>query len=154
MGYIVVICLVFSVIESQLILPSHLAHRRVEPRAGRPNAFVARWLKFQERLSIGIENFAERRYGEALSHVLEWRYLTLAVGIGVLTVVAAPVVSGRRSHMRVLIAARPVVALLSTARIALAAPESRHMINAPGTPFPHTSPKMKQIRPSFFLIQS
>ena len=97
LGYIVVICLVFSVIESQLILPSHLAHRRIEPRAGRPNAFVARWLKFQERLAAGIEDFAERRYGEALSRVLEWRYLVLAVGVGILTLTLALVVSGRIS---------------------------------------------------------
>ncbi|MEE8542242.1 MAG: efflux RND transporter permease subunit, partial [Gammaproteobacteria bacterium] len=97
MGYIVVICLVFSVIESQLILPSHLAHRRITPRAGRPNAFVARWLKFQERLAAGIEDFAERRYGEALSRVLAWRYLVLAVGVGILTLTLALVVSGRIS---------------------------------------------------------
>ncbi|MCZ6474864.1 MAG: efflux RND transporter permease subunit [Gammaproteobacteria bacterium] len=97
LGYIVVICLVFSVIESQLILPSHLAHRRIEPRAGRPNAFVARWLKFQERLAAGIEDFAERRYGEALSRVLEWRYLVLAIGVGILTLTLALVVSGRIS---------------------------------------------------------
>jgi len=97
LGYIVVICLVFSIIESQLILPSHLAHRRIEPRAGRPNAFVARWLKFQERLAAGIEDFAERRYGEALSRVLEWRYLVLAVGVGILTLTLALIVSGRIS---------------------------------------------------------
>jgi len=97
MGYIVVICLVFSVIESQLILPSHLAHRRIEPRGGRSNALVARWLKFQGRLAAGIENFAERRYGEALSRVLEWRYLTLAGGLGVLALTLALVVSGRIS---------------------------------------------------------
>ena len=97
LGYIVVICLVFSVIESQLILPSHLAHRRIEPRAGRPNAFVARWLKFQERLAAGIEDFAERRYGEALSRVLEWRYLVLAIGVGILTLTLALIVSGRIS---------------------------------------------------------
>jgi len=58
MGYIVVICLIFSIIESQLILPSHLAHRRIEPRGGRTNPFVRRWLNFQEKLSSGIENFA------------------------------------------------------------------------------------------------
>lgn len=97
LGYIVVICLVFSVIESQLILPSHLAHRRIEPRAGRPNAFVARWLKFQQRLAAGIEDFAERRYGESLSRVLEWRYLVLAIGVGILTLTLALVVSGRIS---------------------------------------------------------
>jgi len=95
MGYIVVICLVFSVIESQLILPSHLAHRRTTPRSGTPNALVKRWLGFQERLSANIENFAAHRYGNYLSKVLEWRYLALAAGIGVLLVALALVASGR-----------------------------------------------------------
>jgi len=95
MGYIVVICLVFSVIESQLILPSHLAHRRTTPRSGTTNALVKRWLGFQERLSANIENFAAHRYGDSLSKVLEWRYLALATGIGVLLVALALVASGR-----------------------------------------------------------
>jgi len=94
MGYIVVICLVFSVIESQLILPSHLAHRRMKPRSGSSNAFVKRWLGFQERLSSSIEHFAEHRYGNALNKVLEWRYLALSAGVGVLLLTLALVVSG------------------------------------------------------------
>ncbi len=97
MGYIVVICLVFSIIESQLILPSHLAHRRIEPRSGRENAFVARWHDFQARLSSGIEDFAENSYADALSRVLEWRYLTLATGVGVLMLALALYLSGRIS---------------------------------------------------------
>lgn len=95
MGYIVVICLVFSVIESQLILPSHLAHRRIKPRSGHENEFVKRWHDFQERLSTGIEDFAEHRYGNALSRVLEWRYLAFATGVGILMFTLALVASGR-----------------------------------------------------------
>jgi len=94
MGYIVVICLVFSVIESQLILPSHLAHRRIKPRSDHSNALVERWLNFQERMSSGIENFAENRYGNALEKVLEWRYLALSAGVGVLVLTLALVASG------------------------------------------------------------
>lgn len=94
MGYIVVICLVFSVIESQLILPSHLAHRRIKPRSDQSNALVKRWLDFQERLSSGIEDFAEHRYGSALDKVLEWRYLALSAGVGALMLTLALVASG------------------------------------------------------------
>jgi multidrug efflux pump subunit AcrB len=94
-GYVVVICLVFSIIESQLILPAHLAHRRIAPRSRRSNPFIERWLDFQEQLSERIENFAEQRYGNALTKVLEWRYLALAAGVGVLTLALALIVSGR-----------------------------------------------------------
>jgi multidrug efflux pump subunit AcrB len=94
-GYVVVICLIFSIVESQLILPAHLAHRRKADDSSRPNAFVARWLRFQERLAGGIEHFAERRYGASLSRVLEWRYLALACGLGILVLTVAYVMSGR-----------------------------------------------------------
>jgi multidrug efflux pump subunit AcrB len=94
-GYVVVICLVFSIIESQLILPSHLSHRRVRSRGGHPNRAVAGWLRFQSRLSSGLESFAERNYGGLLRKALEWRYTVLAAGIGVLVLMLALVVSGR-----------------------------------------------------------
>ena len=94
-GYVVVICLVFSIIESQLILPAHLAHRRVPKRTDHENAFVARWHRFQEGLTTRIEHFAEETYGHALSRVLEWRYLALAGGMGVLALTLALVLSGR-----------------------------------------------------------
>jgi multidrug efflux pump subunit AcrB len=78
-----------------LILPAHLAHRRIKPRSGKDNELVKRWHDFQEQLSTGIENFAEHRYGNFLSKVLEWRYLTLAAGVGVLMMALALVASGR-----------------------------------------------------------
>ena len=95
MGYVVVLCLIFSIIESQLILPAHLAHRRTRSRSGHSSAFVQGWTRFQQRLSTGIEHFAEYRYGAALSRVLEWRYSALACGIGTLILAWAYVSSGR-----------------------------------------------------------
>jgi multidrug efflux pump subunit AcrB len=94
-GYVVVICLIFSLIESQLVLPSHLSHRRTHTRRGEPNRIVAGWLKFQGRLSAGLEYFAERVYGRALTRALEWRYTVLAAGVGVLILMLALVASGR-----------------------------------------------------------
>jgi multidrug efflux pump subunit AcrB len=95
MGYIVIICLLFSIIESQLILPAHLAYRKVQPRTRSANRLVERWMNFQERLSASIEDFAEHRYGDTLSKVLEWRYLAFASGVGVLLMALALVASGR-----------------------------------------------------------
>ncbi|MDH3505951.1 MAG: efflux RND transporter permease subunit [Gammaproteobacteria bacterium] len=95
MGYVVVLCLIFSIIESQLILPAHLAHRRTESDSDDPNAIVKTWRHFQKRLSEGIEHFAEYRYGHALARALEWRYLVLASGLGILSLTFAYVLSGR-----------------------------------------------------------
>ena len=95
MGYVVVLCLIFSIVESQLILPAHLAHRRTESDSDDPNAFVKTWRHFQNRLSNAIEHFAEYRYGHVLARVLEWRYLVLACGLGVLFMTFAYVLSGR-----------------------------------------------------------
>ncbi|HEX9877211.1 MAG TPA: efflux RND transporter permease subunit [Gammaproteobacteria bacterium] len=94
-GYVVVICLLFSIIESQLILPAHLAHRRRSSPRGRSNVLVERWRRFQEHLATGIERFAEQSYGAYLSRVLEWRYLALACGVAVLVLTWAYVSSGR-----------------------------------------------------------
>ena len=94
-GYVVVICLVFSIVESQLILPAHLAHRRVPDRLADERAALGAWHRFQEGLSDRIERFAEETYGHALARVLEWRYLALASGAGVLALTLALVLSGR-----------------------------------------------------------
>jgi multidrug efflux pump subunit AcrB len=53
------------------------------------------WLKFQNRLAEGLENFAEHRYGDNLRRLLPWRYSVLAAGAGLLIVIAAMIISGR-----------------------------------------------------------
>ena len=94
-GYVVVICLVFSVIESQLILPAHLAHRRTAVPSGGGNAFTSRWRRLQKRISTWIERYADETYGPALARVMEWRYLALSGGVGVLLIGLGLVLSGR-----------------------------------------------------------
>jgi len=97
-GYIgttAILCLVFSLLESQWILPAHLAHRRTESKKGTPNAFVAAWQKFQGTLSSGLERFARETYGRVLRMALEWRYLTLATAVGVLILTMSLLASGR-----------------------------------------------------------
>jgi multidrug efflux pump subunit AcrB len=93
-GYVVVICLVFSIIESMMILPSHLSHRR-RARDSNPGPLLRRWLAFQNTLATGVENFAEHRYGGALKRALEWRYSVLAGGAAVLVLMVALILSGR-----------------------------------------------------------
>ncbi len=94
-GATVILCLLFSVVESQLILPSHLAHRRARPKAGYSNPLVARWTHFQDRVSRGLEHFAADIYRPFLERVLDWRYLTVAIGVGVLVLTSSLFLSGR-----------------------------------------------------------
>ena len=94
-GYVVVICLVFSIIESQLILPAHLAHRRLSARKDEVNALRRAWRRVQERVATGLERFARDVFGPALDRVIEVRYTALALGFSVLLVALALVLSNR-----------------------------------------------------------
>ncbi|MEE9282316.1 MAG: efflux RND transporter permease subunit [Myxococcota bacterium] len=94
-GGVVIICLLFSLVESQLILPAHLAHRRTRARSGYSNPAVRQWTRFQDRMANGLEHFARDVYRPFLKRVLEWRYLTVAIGIGVLVLTASLFASGR-----------------------------------------------------------
>ncbi|MEQ8857527.1 MAG: efflux RND transporter permease subunit [Pseudomonadales bacterium] len=91
-GSVVIIALVFSIIESQLILPAHLAHRNhSEPTHG----LSKRWNGLQARLSGWLENVASHHYKPLLSRAVEWRYATAAAGLGVLILAVALIASGR-----------------------------------------------------------
>ncbi|MFK7898785.1 MAG: efflux RND transporter permease subunit [Myxococcota bacterium] len=88
-------CLIFSLIESLLILPAHLAHRRVSESEGGSNAISRRWRKFQGALSDGLERLARVHYGGVLERAIEWRYASVAIAIGVLIMTAGLGASGR-----------------------------------------------------------
>ena len=91
-GYVVIIALVFSIVESQLILPAHLAHRR---RDGAGRGFSQRWNKLQERMADGLQDLAERHYLPLLRRAIDQRYVTAAIGVAVLTLALALIASGR-----------------------------------------------------------
>jgi len=91
-GYVVIIALTFSLIESQLILPSHLAHRN-HKEADR--GFGRQWNRIQGRLSDWLEGIARTRYLPLLQRALEWRYVTAAAGLGLLIMALGLIASGR-----------------------------------------------------------
>jgi multidrug efflux pump subunit AcrB len=94
LGYTVIIALAFSIIESQLILPSHLAHRKAERESGN-NRLVNRWLALQARISNSLEVTATRYYLPAVTRALHWRYTTIAAGVVLLALTLSLFVSGR-----------------------------------------------------------
>ncbi len=97
-GVTSIICLVFSLIESQLILPGHLAHRRTSSKRGVPNPAVRVWSSIQAKVSKGFEHFAEINYGNALRKSIEWRYTTASVALGIVLLTLALLSSGRMRY--------------------------------------------------------
>ncbi|MCP4036913.1 MAG: efflux RND transporter permease subunit, partial [bacterium] len=94
-GLVVVFCLAFSVIESQLILPAHLSHSHAPARIPREGSVRARWKNAQDRTSGLLVNVAKNGYRPWLARALEWRYTTIAIGIMALLWTIAILVSGR-----------------------------------------------------------
>ena len=91
-GYVVIIALACSIIESQLILPSHLAHRsRKEPST----ILTKSWTKFQGKLAQGLESIASGGYKSFLLRTLKSRYIATSVGLGILILALSLIFSGR-----------------------------------------------------------
>ncbi len=90
MAAVVILCLVFSLVESQLVLPAHLAHLR-ESGNERPGP----WTRIQEAIARGLERFRDGPYRAALERALEWRYTTLAVAVSSLLLTVGLVASNR-----------------------------------------------------------
>jgi multidrug efflux pump subunit AcrB len=80
-GWVVILCLTFSLVESKLILPAHLAHMKVKHyEKDTHNVFI----RFQRFFSEGLHHFIDDRYAPFLKRALEHRYLTLSVFISLL----------------------------------------------------------------------
>jgi multidrug efflux pump subunit AcrB len=94
MGGVMCVALFFSLIESKLVLPSHLARGSgvgQEPRFG----FSKAWARFQGRINDGLESFLEHVYRPMVERAIEWRYLTIAISIAVFLVALGLVAGGR-----------------------------------------------------------
>jgi multidrug efflux pump subunit AcrB len=90
----VIACLVFSLVEAQLILPAHLAGRGFdfEPESS------GSWRSIQARTSAALEHFVRAYYGPFVERAMAWRYLTVAIGIGVLLLTLGLVAGNRIAY--------------------------------------------------------
>ena len=93
-GIVVILCLIFSVIESQLVLPAHLAHSRGSESASPTGSVQMRWKAVQTYMSGSLTRLAEKGYYPVLVRALEWRYLTIGLGVMFLLWTAAPMANG------------------------------------------------------------
>ena len=98
LGFTAILCLCFSLMESQLILPAHLAHRATESKSRKPNSWSARWNRFQGGMGERLDRFADVHYRRALELAIEWRYATAAIAVGLVFVTIALFASGRMRY--------------------------------------------------------
>jgi len=94
-GAVVVCCLIASLVESQLILPGHIAHRKTTGYLFEDSLLVYHWTRFQEKIANAMEHFAVNYYQRALDKVLKYRYSAWATATAVIILTAALLVSGR-----------------------------------------------------------
>jgi multidrug efflux pump subunit AcrB len=93
-GATVILALAFSLMESQLILPAHLAHRK-QTTLPVFRSTACHWERFQSRLSNALEYIAFEVYQPLLLQAFKWRYLCAACAIAVIVLTISMMASGR-----------------------------------------------------------
>jgi len=81
---IVISVLIFSLIESLLILPNHLSHGRQKKKKRRANALTAAWSAVQGAVERGLAFVIDRFYSPLLDFCLRWRYLSVAASLAII----------------------------------------------------------------------
>lgn len=82
-GYVVIFCLIFSLIESKLILPTHLAHMKVKKfNAKNPLDRARKWIDDK------LQSFIIKKYQPFLALCLHYRYAVFITFMGLLLLCA------------------------------------------------------------------
>ncbi len=87
---VVIPTLIFSLLQSKFVLPSHLALLSPTDHSKPVNVLF----RMQRRIAGGLEVFVARFYQPALERLLHWRYITLAAFAAVLIVTVGVVATG------------------------------------------------------------
>lgn len=90
-GWVVIFCLLFSLLESKLILPAHLKATRVSLEG---QISKNPWIKIQTAVAQGLEHLVEKTYLPVLSMALRHRYFTLLVFISAFILSLGTVLGG------------------------------------------------------------
>jgi multidrug efflux pump subunit AcrB len=77
--WVVILALGFSLVESLLILPSHLSTMK-------PRENMRRFGRFQKRIADSILNFAQNHYRRIAGWSMDHRYLTTSIFLGALVI--------------------------------------------------------------------
>ncbi len=88
---VVILCLIFSLIESKLILPAHLVGMKIGGVSQSRFKFIG---KMQAKVDRGLKQFIANKYQPALAYCLKRRYLTVSFFLGLLIIAGGAVNSG------------------------------------------------------------
>ena len=91
---IVIPVLFFSVVESQLVLPSHLSSYKERTKNGKRNILVRSWNKVFDGFAWGLDLFIAYVYRPVLAFFLEWRYLAAAMALSTILLTVGLYYSG------------------------------------------------------------
>lgn len=89
-GLVVILCLIFSLIESKLILPAHLARIRIKNKQS-THSIMQLKQKFNDR----VQYFIHHQYRQFILTCIHYRYNVVASFIGILILSIALVISGK-----------------------------------------------------------
>jgi multidrug efflux pump subunit AcrB len=88
-GWVVMLCLCFSLVESKWILPAHLAHSKPTR-----NRLLLRVDKVQEAVNRRLSHFVQYRYSPFMQRCVANRYATLAFFLSLLVLTAGLLAGG------------------------------------------------------------
>ena len=101
---VVSLCLIFSLIESKLILPAHLAHAKIAPvdeqaifapyRGGLGSHISKFFQRFQRRFQHGLQRIIKNWYQPSLRMAIRHRGITIALFVSAFIVTIGVVMSG------------------------------------------------------------
>ncbi len=131
---IVIPVLLFSLVESKLILPAHMKHIKI-----RTDEQIGWLQRIQRKIADGLERFIRSVYQPMLARALKWRFLTLVLFVGGAFIIVSVVVSGRYGYTFF-----PRIES-ETARVTLVMPE--------GTPVTETTKYIRRIGASAGELQ-
>lgn len=92
-AYAAAFCLIFSLIESKLILPAHLAHLKPDQPPGNPISRFWYWL--QSQVNRGMQFWIRRLYRPFIHQALKLPYATLLLALALFILVVGMVPSGK-----------------------------------------------------------
>jgi multidrug efflux pump subunit AcrB len=87
-GGVIILCLLFSLVESKLVLPAHLAAMKDKP-SNPKNPFH----RLREKMDSGLQSFIENTYRPFIVRCIHYRY-TVIVGFLTILIVSAGMFAG------------------------------------------------------------
>ncbi|EAT12115.1 efflux RND transporter permease subunit [Bermanella marisrubri] len=80
-GVVVILCLLFSLVESKFILPAHLASMKPKDKTKKSRIY-----QIQDKVDTSLKNFIDNRYAPALGQSIKHRYIVLASFLALLLI--------------------------------------------------------------------